>query len=142
MHRAAWVAVWCTSERMVSCSRIRSGDGRLPLSVTWTWRYACNWKQAQACALSIQAVPQPWPQLSSYGIWSRERAHSLLEPRNSKSHGPIGLSIHSWCATASQSWQKGLVTCLWPLAASYAASLQGVLLWRPVSDEQLLVCYA
>jgi hypothetical protein len=34
------------------------------------------------------------------------------------------------------------VTCLWPLAASYAASLQGVLLWRPVSDEQLLVCYA
>jgi len=30
------------------------------------------------------------------------------------------------------------VTCLWPLAASFAASLQGVLRWRPASDEQLL----
>jgi hypothetical protein len=42
-----------------------------PLSGIWTWRYACNWKQARM-RLVGQAVPQPWPRLSSWNLESRE----------------------------------------------------------------------
>jgi hypothetical protein len=58
---------------MASCSGIRSGDGRLPLSGIWTWRYACNWKQAQACALSIQVDSSSAPTLAAtLLVWDLE----------------------------------------------------------------------